>query len=159
MTNQDVAKNFARGDNKGHTENMYIEGNTIYSYGSHFPIAVRTGKTTEVGGGEIVLFNSDGYSNTTRRHESHVRSALHNGWYQLIEVPTEILKEYIYAHNNGVVGIRISSMATEYLTKKEQELWLKAQRARKLHTKEWLTEQAMDVKHQKSLFVNRMVSL
>lgn len=56
---QDSAKN------AGH--NFYFTGDTIYSYGSHFPIArIYNGK---------VLFTTRGYSNTTSKHIAMVRSA------------------------------------------------------------------------------------
>lgn len=47
--------------------NLYFEGATLYSYGSHFPIGTiyeRRGK------GSLVLLNSGKYSNTTGGHQS-----------------------------------------------------------------------------------------
>jgi hypothetical protein len=52
--------------------NFYFEGNTIYSYGSHFPIARHVDKNT-------ILFTTCGYSPTTSGHISCVRSALPEG--------------------------------------------------------------------------------
>jgi len=52
---------------RGH--HMFYEGETIYSYGYHFPIATfRDG---------IILFNADGYSVSTQRHKRIVRHALY----------------------------------------------------------------------------------
>jgi len=52
--------------------NLYFRGDTIYSYGSHFPIA----KHVENKKGEkAVLFTTRGYSNTTSKHLHIVRSA------------------------------------------------------------------------------------
>ena len=48
--------------------NFYFRGNTIYSYGSHFPIAVHYNG--------VVLFTLRGYSNTTAKHISYTRSAV-----------------------------------------------------------------------------------
>lgn len=45
----------------------------IYSYGRHFPIAIRM---KDVNGNDIVLFNDDGYSVSTNRHKSYVRQAI-----------------------------------------------------------------------------------
>ena len=52
----------------GKSNNMSFRGSTIYSYGSHFPVATR--------GEGITFFNMDGYSNTTRKHKSLVLSAI-----------------------------------------------------------------------------------
>jgi hypothetical protein len=53
---------------------MYFHGATIFSYGSHFPIARFTSATFE--GKRVVLFNSGKYSNTTRTHCDATRGAL-----------------------------------------------------------------------------------
>jgi hypothetical protein len=52
---------------EGSGSNMYFEGDTIYSYGRHFPIA-RHYK-------DSVVFTTASYSNTTAKHMSHVRNA------------------------------------------------------------------------------------
>ncbi len=51
-----------------------FDGPTIYSYGSHFPIAHFTEKKFE--GRRIVLVESAGYSTSTGKHKSLVRGAL-----------------------------------------------------------------------------------
>lgn len=52
---------------------LYYEGDTIYSYGSHFPIAKHvTGKD----GKKAILFTTRTYSNTTSKHLYTVRSAI-----------------------------------------------------------------------------------
>jgi hypothetical protein len=55
--------------------NVFFEGDTIYSYGEHFPIArhVRTGRKT------AVLFTTRHYSVTTSGHCSSVRQAIPSG--------------------------------------------------------------------------------
>ena len=53
--------------------NMYFEGNTIYSYGRHYPIA----RFVENKGREAVLFNSTDSSMTTKtKHKNAVNRAL-----------------------------------------------------------------------------------
>lgn len=47
--------------------NFYFTGDTIYSYGSHFPIACHVDN--------VVLFTTASYSNTTAQHKSKVRRA------------------------------------------------------------------------------------
>lgn len=44
---------------------LYFEGDIIYSYGSHFPIANRIDNNT-------VLFTTEDYSNTTSKHKTEV---------------------------------------------------------------------------------------
>lgn len=61
---QDDAKN------SGH--NFYFSGNTIYSYGSHFPIAKHI---VNASGEKATLFTERSYSNTTAKHISVVRQA------------------------------------------------------------------------------------
>jgi hypothetical protein len=56
--------------------NLYFEGDTIYSYGSHFPIARHVFKKT---GKHAVLFTTATYSVTTSGHCSAVRSAIPSG--------------------------------------------------------------------------------
>lgn len=50
------------------TNNFYFNRDTIYSYGSHFPIAKLVGK--------YVLFTTQGYSRTTSKQISTVRGSL-----------------------------------------------------------------------------------
>jgi hypothetical protein len=69
MSHGDVADAFSRGDRDAKGANMFISGDTIYSYGYHFAIAKRIGCNE-------YLFNSDGYSVSTTQHKSLVRSAL-----------------------------------------------------------------------------------
>lgn len=74
MRNSLVAQRYAEGKTTGSAGHMFIEGDTIYSYGSHFPIARRYIK----GDRQIYVMNTRGYSATTGRHKSYVRNALAN---------------------------------------------------------------------------------
>jgi len=70
MNNQQVAHLWASGNKaSGKGSNFYFEGDTIYSYGSHFPIARRI---TE----GFYLITERGYSNSTSRHISCTRRAI-----------------------------------------------------------------------------------
>ena len=71
--NKDIAKLFAEGATSGNVKNLYIEGNVIFSYGNHFPVAIRL--TTDSSGFKFII-NSDKYSPTTSRHLSHVIRAI-----------------------------------------------------------------------------------
>lgn len=74
---QDSARN-SRG-------NFYFRGDTIYSYGGHFPIAVLTSK--QHNGKRVVLYTNKGYSVTTAGHKATVRGACHAAGFVLCEVP------------------------------------------------------------------------
>jgi hypothetical protein len=63
--------------------NFYFDGPTIYSYGSHFPIA---SFVNDVRGERVVLFTTESYSNTTAGHKSDVRQALRGLGVQVFEV-------------------------------------------------------------------------
>ena len=61
------SQDFAR--NPGH--NFYFHGDTIYSYGSHFPVA----RHVENKRGRAVLFTTRSYSSTTAGHKCMVEGA------------------------------------------------------------------------------------
>lgn len=66
ISNTQIANNFATGINTHkRAYNMFIENNTIYSYGYHYPLATHINN-------DIVLINDEGYSNTTSKHISKV---------------------------------------------------------------------------------------
>src|SRR5579872_324467 len=56
--------------------NFYFSGDTIYSYGSHFPIARHV---TNEQGQAAILFTNQTYSNTTAKHIGQVRRAIPHG--------------------------------------------------------------------------------
>lgn len=68
MRNRDLAEAFVNGATKGKGSNMYIEGHTIYSYGSHFPLAIRFSENS-------FYVNRDIYSQSTSQHQSYLRNA------------------------------------------------------------------------------------
>lgn len=95
------------------TENIYFSGDTIYSYGGHFPIAkfhkMPNGKT-------IVLYNDASYSNTTSGHQWDVLSAVKG---QLVtRIPEKFWFNYIAGKEYFIQEIKdsllLSSKATKY---------------------------------------------
>ncbi len=73
--NSMTAHAWARGNAhaRSHNGNLFADGSVIYSYGSHFPVAIRT----ESPSGALVFFvNSDTYSVSTTRHQGEVRGAI-----------------------------------------------------------------------------------
>lgn len=80
MTNKELVHVWAsQTKQSGKGNNMFFEGKSIYSYGHHFEIARFIDERT-------VLFNSNGYSNTTAKHKSYVRSAINH--LTVFEVPS-----------------------------------------------------------------------
>lgn len=88
MNNRQLAQEFSNGATTGKGSNMFIDGNTIYSYGYHYPIA------RHLQGG-ITLINASKYSSTTLRQLSHVKNALET---RIIETPScklELAEQYL----------------------------------------------------------------
>jgi hypothetical protein len=65
-----------QGEARNRQGNLYFNGDTIYSYGSHFPIARHVANDA---GERAVLFTTASYSVTTSSHCSAVRSAIPSG--------------------------------------------------------------------------------
>jgi hypothetical protein len=78
LNNRGVAKAFAQGATSGKTKHMFIEGDKIYSYGHHFPIARRIE-------GNKVYFTTQRYSPTTSHHKSLVEQELAHEGYNIIK--------------------------------------------------------------------------
>lgn len=93
----EIADAFANGATSGHnySDSMFIEGDTIYSYGHHFPIAVvdRKNKTAE--------FNEDKYSVTTGKHKSKVRGALLMNGFKLKPSNTAKMRGELVGNERG----------------------------------------------------------
>jgi hypothetical protein len=64
--------NKAQDNARNSNNNLFFDGDTIYSYGRHFPIA----RHAEHCGKAFVLFTNDSYSVTTAKHISMVRRAI-----------------------------------------------------------------------------------
>ena len=90
MTNREVAQAFANGKQKGKSLHMFIDGDTIYSYGYHFPIARRFQG--------VILFTNKGYSQTTARHKTLVRCNLFNT--QIVNT-NDVTRYGLGENNNG----------------------------------------------------------
>lgn len=73
MNNSKLAHNWANKiKENGKGSSMFYYGDTIYSYGYHFPIA----KFVTVNDKTFIAFNCQSYSNTTSKHQLHVRRAI-----------------------------------------------------------------------------------
>jgi hypothetical protein len=61
-----------RTQNEGKANNIFFEDNIIYSYGKHFELA----KFIEYNNKVYLFVNTASYSNSTSKHQNHVRSAI-----------------------------------------------------------------------------------
>jgi len=75
----------ARADRSFPQGRVFIDGNAIFSFGRHFPIAVKTGEKT-------AEFNTDKFSVTTTKQQSEVRRALISQGFKLKDVDTATIK-------------------------------------------------------------------
>ena len=74
MNNADVPHRWAqRAGGSGKGSNFFYDGDTIYSYGRHFPIAKHVDSPKGV---HFIVFNPETYSITTSRHQSYTRRAI-----------------------------------------------------------------------------------
>lgn len=106
MKNKEVAEMFAQGKRKCETKHLFIEGNTIYSYGKHFPIAIRLWD----GYAFKYIWNSDKYSVTTSRHQSLVLNAIGNNNI-LKKVDTQKMDDY--KHFKDVKEVMVEALEDE----------------------------------------------
>ncbi len=135
MNNRQVAEAFAQGNKeKGTGSNLFYEKyNTIYSYGYHYPIAYKT--TVFKDAKEIVIFNDNGYSGSTAKHEAYVRSALSN--YHIVR--TIHIKQFIREFENlDLKGIskELKDRINKEIDSRFDEARVKEKRARK-HKDMW----------------------
>lgn len=78
---------------------LYYSGDTIYSYGSHFPIAKHVKNKKGI---EAVIFTTKGYSNTTAKHLNVVRGAVtHLNVIYCPEVASGSYSQDQYVHNQN----------------------------------------------------------
>lgn len=99
----------------GKGNNMFFEGSKIYSYGHHFCMAEL------IPDKRIVIYNSDGYSNSTAKHLCHVRGAIPS-YYTVIESPGCVNDpQIIVPHYMDLITANIEKAAS----------------ARKSETQEW----------------------
>lgn len=92
---------------EGHANNIFFQASTIYSYGNHFAMAkfIRP---------DVVLYNYNGYSSSTAKHQSHVRNALGSS-VQIINVYDP---EYSFTHNLPYMQERIKPLALKLVKAK-----------------------------------------
>jgi len=115
--------------------NLYFIGDTIYSYGSHFPIARHV---TNDGGERAVLLTTGTYGVTTSSHCSAVRSAIPSG-IRVFRVPNVCHGRYSGSDLTADDHVRNLADYTERIEKHV----ITSARARSSYTKEWNHEHAV----------------
>ena len=122
--------------------NLYFDGPSIFSYGSHFEIA----RHAETNRGNAVLFNTDSRSVTTSRHQSSVRRAI---------------PDSVQVFNVANVGIdsKFSNSAKSYhqknvadYDKRIESALLKAIRARSSRQKEYSHTSAIALRTERNAY-------
>jgi hypothetical protein len=115
--------------------NLYFNGDTIYSYGSHFPIARHV---TNEAGERAVLLTTATYSVTTSSHCSAVRSAIPSG-IRVFHVPNVCHGRY---SGTQLTAYDHSYNVDDYSERIEKHVVTSA-RARSSYSKEWNHERAV----------------
>ncbi len=67
---------------------MFYNEKIIYSYGHHFALAIRFDN--------MVLFNSNGYSSSTGKHQGHTRNSIDTYTHNVIYVPFKRADNFRY---------------------------------------------------------------
>lgn len=137
----------------GEGSHMWFRRNTIYSYGEHFPIATVIEKSGEhyipmrrqsallakirvpKGKRGVVFYTRSRASNTTNKHQSYVLGAIPQEEYALIR-----WSAYKYSDDKTVVDV----IKHDYKEALENS-WAKFRKANKLSTKEWYSNDVMDL--------------
>jgi hypothetical protein len=118
--------------------NLYFTGDTIYSYGSHFPIARHV---VSEEGERAILFTTDTYSVTTSSHCSAVRSAIPSG-IPVFHVPNVCHGRY---SGSELAADNHAGNLADYTKRTEMHV-VKSARAKSSYTKEWNCEQAVGLR-------------
>lgn len=110
MKNSEVAQLFAEGKSENaEGSNMFIadKGRVLYSYGYHFPIAVRLEdfENSKI----IFLVNEDKYSVSTSKHQGYFNRAI-NFSCKLIEMNTQQLKHFIDMRDFDVKAVALMEL-------------------------------------------------
>lgn len=120
--------------------NLYFTGDTIYSYGSHFPIACHV---TNEAGERAVLFTTATYGVTTSSHCSAVRSAIPSG-IRVFHVPNVCHGRY---SGSELTAEDHAGNLTDYAERIEKHIVTSA-RARSSYVKEWNHQHAGHLRQQ-----------
>lgn len=106
--------------------NIFFHGDTIYSYGHHFPLATFI---EDKNGIEYVLYNNDSYSVSTSNHQSILLRAISH--HNLINVDTNTIKHIVDNSHNRCDKWFKKSLQTQVLKSLESTIAVQAHSASK----------------------------
>ena len=135
--NYTTAKNFVQGY-EANANNLRTDGNILVSYYTVIGLRAEYKNTNFA---NVLFLCRAGYSNTTRKHKSHVYSNASRYGYKVIEV-NEVRPYNDHDHAKNLKGFE--EAAQEYRTK--------AERARKEWNKRYYTEQAEQEKANEAIY-------
>ena len=112
---------------QSHNGNLYFQGNVLYSYGSHYPVAIIIDRENRV-----ALFNADSSSVTTEaKHKNAARRALSH--FTLHRIPS--LDFVVSRMHNGKLNATTGDLA-RYVTARADDMARLAEKAPRLRA-EW----------------------
>lgn len=85
MNNRELCAAFASGATAGKGSNRYIDGAVLYSYGRHWPLAIRRPDGA-------VFVNADRRSVTTSKHRGYAVSALVRAGLEIVDRSAEEMR-------------------------------------------------------------------
>lgn len=114
LSNYVVSDYFVKGEVRGASKHIFINENTIYSYGYHFKLAIRVPEKLIPIFGVKYIVNSNSYSVSTAKHKCSVMGAINQATKQSwIELPgcdysAETLDQLIKDLHNDLKKMRKS---------------------------------------------------
>lgn len=134
MNNADVPHRWAqRAGGAGKGSNFFYDGDTIYSYGRHFPIAKHMDSPKGV---HFIAFNPETYSSTTTRHQSYTRRAIADGIPVIHVDPRDTLTQWV-----GYLMERCERVYKKFKAARTNKSWHAASFVRVQHQLQFLKEQ------------------
>jgi len=139
FTNTNLAEKYAQGATEGNGSNMFIENDTIYSYGHHYKIAVRLSPDQKFATGVNHVYNPDRFSSTTNKHQANVRYNLQS----YIAIPDCNIEEtFLRSYLNEL------KLEVEEVKAKQSKLKAKGKRFYQFESKiDTMSERVKEVEH------------
>lgn len=152
FTNSELAHVWAQqNQSEGNGSNFYFVGDTIYSYGPHFPIA-------RFVSADIVLFTSDTYRQTTAKHISLTRRAIDSD-ITVIEVPIVRDGDSTYRELNLRYLVNQSNECVESATRRRIATYAEMDLERAQNYAEMATQYAALIKWRKKAILSDLPDL
>ena len=98
-----IGYNFARYEKVPGHNSVFIDGDTLYSYGYHFPLAKRLG-------GGVFVINSNPTTKTTNRHRSQVMSGIQSYGYPFIVMCSDCDINNLHSDMKGFLEYNVDKL-------------------------------------------------